>query len=654
MEIDSKEAIVKIKHMQSNIQNGLNSINLNGNLLLQYEKWKTQSSNSFDSLLYISNPFNLNNPGERQYFDETDPDQLVDLELIRMSVFLSESLIEYENSIFDMITKEKNKQNKIDIINSYSLKIQEILNSFELSACTVILKEFADKQAVLYGEGRRIDIYKSFFSLTEILGKRTLNAIFISFTNWRLTKDKRYFKSLIDSIVDYIQTYYYSYNEDPNLQLYQNMDGFLPIKKLQTVYGWIKLIAFHTEGIFTEYQKKKWLYPLDVLVDNTIITNQISKHSMWMYKTIFQKDDNKTVKQKAKCYQSYGIWIKTTDLIYIVANIFQILSELSEDEIKRYHSTKKETLEYYDNTVKIRDQYAKTVFYHKVFYTNAHKYADYRIIEAFEEDSELFSTVIDDTINIISSINNNSIDELLQAKQRFISSLDNRISDQQKEQIEKVVIESADQIKNCIQKLDIYDELYSSVSKDFSLYATHLIQYPKLFSTLVSAEYLYHTYVEGKPANDRFDYSGISIMYYLSLEAFINTLIYKPYFQTHLLNASQDQWKQYVTHKTLFWDKRNKTYKSSCEIGNLGFLLEEIPNKKPLKDFLYASFNISNYDDLVLFGSKLKDISGRRNNAAHGGSIITQEDTIEDKKNVYDNSREYKGMIFELLSILYN
>lgn len=96
MEIDSKEAIVKIKHMQSNIQNGLNSINLNGNLLLQYEKWKTQSSNSFDSLLYISNPFNLNNPGERQYFDETDPDQLVDLELIRMSVFLSESLIEYE------------------------------------------------------------------------------------------------------------------------------------------------------------------------------------------------------------------------------------------------------------------------------------------------------------------------------------------------------------------------------------------------------------------------------------------------------------------------------------------------------------------------------------------------------------------------------
>lgn len=34
MEIDSKEAIVKIKHMQSNIQNGLNSINLNGNLLL--------------------------------------------------------------------------------------------------------------------------------------------------------------------------------------------------------------------------------------------------------------------------------------------------------------------------------------------------------------------------------------------------------------------------------------------------------------------------------------------------------------------------------------------------------------------------------------------------------------------------------------------
>jgi len=55
------------------------------------------------------------------------------------------------------------------------------------------------------------------------------------------------------------------------------------------------------------------------------------------------------------------------------------------------------------------------------------------------------------------------------------------------------------------------------------------MQYPNIFSSLVSAEYLYQQYVEHSAANPNFDYSCISIMYYMSLEVFLNKMVYTPY-----------------------------------------------------------------------------------------------------------------------------
>ena len=54
-----------------------------------------------------------------------------------------------------------------------------------------------------------------------------------------------------------------------------------------------------------------------------------------------------------------------------------------------------------------------------------------------------------------------------------------------------------------------------------------------------------------------------------------------------------------------------------------------------------------------VLGKALKEKAKRRNDAAHGGNYLTYNDVCEDKGNVYDVIKEYKGMILELLMIIF-
>ena len=69
------------------------------------------------------------------------------------------------------------------------------------------------------------------------------------------------------------------------------------------------------------------------------------------------------------------------------------------------------------------------------------------------------------------------------------------------------------------------------------------MKYPKLFNSLVSAEYLYKQYVAGKEPNEQFDYSCISIMYYMALEDFANKLVYIPYAKDVLSGLDDSELK---------------------------------------------------------------------------------------------------------------
>ncbi len=160
-----------------------------------------------------------------------------------------------------------------------------------------------------------------------------------------------------------------------------------------------------------------------------------------------------------------------------------------------------------------------------------------------------------------------------------------------------------------------------------------------------------------------FDYSCISIMYYMSLEDFINKLVFIPYADDVLLTIDRKSvrdkdWKntegkKYVSDFSKFF-LRNGKPKDSCEIGPLGYLFEGVETEEFFKMYLTDRFQIYDFEMVKTFGTKLKDVAQRRNDAAHGGNYLTYEIVRGDRDNVYNTVVDYKGMILELLDIIFH
>ena len=650
-----------ITSMRNNIRDGLQNIEFDGNWLDDYEVWKEKDCNQFQALLTIKDPFNLACVGDRNEFDMSDSKNLRDLDIFCMSLFLSEKLRDTTLQIFNEVRKERMRDRKVARIEKYFDLLKMIIDSRHLSGCIVTLNDLAEKQLVLQGK-RTVDLYGSFFSLREILRKRSVESLYLLLTYWRIKKDRKALKELIASVVDYIQAYFDEFDKDPEMRLYYPLDGLIIVNKLVVIQHWLEIIAFHTDGIFEKYQELKWLMPIDKMADNIIETNQISRCEMMFYKSVFSSDDDKTVQQKAVCNHGYGIWRKTVDVMYIVCDIFQILYNYSEEALRKMNTSKAAMLEGYDNMVKIRDYYTKKVFFHQVYFQIERRYLDSQIMEALEEDAESFSRSIDNVLEFVNAIAGDDIEGLMQAKQKYISNAVDFISGNQEEKLDDLTSQVVEKIKATIQKLDVYDELYGAISGNFDKYASELVKHPQIFSSLVSAEYLYCQYVEGKKPIDNFDYSCISIMYYMALEDFINKLVYIPYSREVLSHIDskdlndkvwqRNEASRYVSSFGKFWSYGK--LKQSCEIGVLGFLFEAIAKEDKFEQWLQQKFSSIDVNTIKAYGSKLKSVSQRRNDAAHGGNYLTYSDVCTDKHNVYDmDVQNFRGMIMELMQLCF-
>ncbi len=651
-----------ITSMRNTIRDGIQNIEFDGNWLDDYETWRAEERNQFEALLTIKDPFNLACVGDREEFDMSDPKNLRDLDIFCMSLFLSEKLRDTTLKIFDEVRKERIRERKVARIEEYFSLLKAIIDSRQLSGCIVTLNDLAEKQMVLQGK-RTVDLYGSFYSLREILRKSSVESLYLLLMYWRIKKDRKSLKELTVSVVDYIQAYFDEFDKDPEMRLYYPLDGLMTVKKLAVIEHWLEIIAFHTNGIFEKYKELKWLMPVDKMADNIIETNQISRCEMMYYKSVFSSDDDKTVQQKAVCNHGYGIWRKTVDVMYIVCDIFQILYNYSEEDLKKMNTSKAAMLEGYDNMVKIRDYYTRKVFFHQVYFQNERRYLDSQIMEALEEDAELIAKSVDDVIGFIDAIAGDDIESMLQAKQNYINSLSDFASKDQEEKLDELTVHVVEKIKDSVRKLDVYDKLYSSVSDDFIEYAAILLQHPQILSSLVSAEYLYRQYVSDQDPNVKFDYSCISIMYYMALEDFLNKIVYIPYADDVLSKIDRSKirnqdWqrndsKEYVSSFSAFWDKY-KRLKRSCEIGVLGHLLEAVQTERYFREYLERRFAGIDVNRVEVYGQALINVAPRRNDAAHGGNYLTYADVCTDKDNVYNTVETYKGMIIELMEICFS
>lgn len=652
-----------ILKMQTDIRAGLSSIETDENWLYKYEEWSQQDRNQFDALLEIKDPFDLSCAGDSHAFDLSSEDAKLDLDIIKMSVFLSETLTNYLQQTLSDLRNERNRENKQILIEQYFGVADAITDCPQLSPSIVTLNGFAEKQMALHGQ-RTVDLYLSFFSLRERLRKSSTESLYLLFTYWRLTRSKKDLKKLVSSLIDYIQTYYYDYDNDPDMNLFRPVDGLMIIKKLEIITGWLERVAFHTEQIAEKYKEMDWMRPVDSLADHIISANQISKYEMLQYKRIFEADDNDTVRKKAVCYHGYAVWIKTVDVMFIVRELYKVINQLPDDELKKMNASKAYILNQYDIMDKIYNRYTSKVFYHKVYYDQERHNIDSLIMETLEDDAKLISESIDNVNEFIDAIAADNIEGLMQAKQMYLFGLKGFTSTEQEEKLEELTVRVTDKIKEIIQKQSLYDNLYATVSDGFKPYAGELMKYPKLFNSLVSAEYLYKQYVEGKEPNEQFDYSCISIMYYMALEDFANKLVYIPYADEVLSKILKNtvkniEWRnnealKYVSSAGFFWDK-NQRLKKSCEIGVLGYLFEAIENEEYFKDYVIKKYPKTDVSAMKKCGGELKKLAPRRNNAAHGGNYLTHADVCTDRTNVYDTSVEkLRGQIMELLGALFD
>lgn len=657
----SKGDQANILAMRESLQEGLQSIKVGENWLEGYKVWKENDLNQFNSLLKTTNPFSLTSVGECYTFDFSSSDDTTDLDVIGMSVFLAEKLRQFTLQVFSDVKKERTRDNKIRHIKEYFDVIDEINRNKQLSGAIVLLNSLAEEQMVLRGS-RLVDLYTCFFSLKENLRKSSAESLYLLFTYWRMTGSVIDLKRLTTSIIDYVQTYFYDYNNDPEMKLFEPLDGLLTIKKLIVIEHWLERIAFHTNGILSKYKNLKWICPTDSMADNIIETNQISGFEMMQYKRIFSSDNDKTVKQKAICNHSYAIWLKTVDVMYVVCDVFQVLNNSSDEKLKLMNTTKESMLEQYDNMMKIRNYYTGKVYFHQVYFELKRNYLNSQIMEALENDASIFSKSIGNVIDFVNAIASDDIDSMLQAKQNYLEDLKDYIVGNQEEELDDLTVQVVDKIKSTVQKLDAYDELYKAISQEFLKYESVLFLHPQIMSSLVSAEYLYQQYVKKRKPNGKFDYSCISIMYYMALEDFVNKLLYIPYSNDVLIKIPKENFSnewiantsgKYVSSFYHFWD-RSKKLKKSCEIGVLGCLLSEISGEIFLKSYMTNIYKNIDIQRVAEYGNKLKKVAPRRNDAAHGGNYLSYNDVCIDKGNVYNTEVEtYKGLILELMEICF-
>ena len=189
--LNTKEYMLK---MQADIRRGLYALDEKDNWLELYEDWSDDKRNQFSSLLMVTDSFNLSCAGDSYFYDSEDSGHMVDLDIMKMSIFLSEHLRALSRDIFEQVRKERNRDKKTLIIESYFTIVDEIVNSHELAGCIVILNDAAEKQMVLQGV-RSVDLYGGFSGpLQELLRKETTESLYLLYTYWRITKTRKNLK----------------------------------------------------------------------------------------------------------------------------------------------------------------------------------------------------------------------------------------------------------------------------------------------------------------------------------------------------------------------------------------------------------------------------------------------------------------------------
>lgn len=318
--------------------------------------------------------------------------------------------------------------------------------------------------------------------------------------------------------------------------------------------------------------------------------------------------------------------------------------------------------------------------------------------EAYRND--VFSDVLKDMISQLTvDIESQNIDQILETKTKIKNEIMGFPDCDEKEQYAIWLDDISDRLSNALIQLckrqdDDYSEFKSEIVS--SLGAKCTILPDSTVDSLTTAEMLYNRYASEKFAEDGFDFSCISALYYQAFEESYNKLIWRGYSDrlnsliigeqkyTDILDAYKGRGidvpdaRGYLDQKArqrgyyVDYANRNRqqtSVSSRCMYKSFAILMENIKNPSSLPKFCDYFAEItgfpnkeSMFNDVVFmtactaFTDGVNASADNRNNASHGGTFVSMEQCSNDKKTVlYDIEtlrNQSIGLIQQLINLI--
>lgn len=317
--------------------------------------------------------------------------------------------------------------------------------------------------------------------------------------------------------------------------------------------------------------------------------------------------------------------------------------------------------------------------------------------------NDAFAGILRDNITeLVSQIEKQDIEGIIETKKRIKKEIFRFPECEGKDQYADWIDEISTRISealvaNCKQDENKYSTVRSSVIENLGSNSSHLPD--TVIDSLTTAELLYEQYATEKYAEEGFDYSCISALYYQAFEDAYNSLIWHGYadmlnslmiddkpFTTILEECRKGKINvkaakgyldpdsfgrgNYVTYPKKH-DKEPKTFvKPHCMYMNFYFLMNKVEDNGVIPKFCdyfakLAAFSnkeemFSDYEFMAAckeLTEGVKKSADNRNNASHGGTFISREQCKSDKKTVLYDLEDVRsisiGLVQQLLSLLF-
>jgi len=322
-----KEANVELKTLFKNVA-----------LEQEYNEWNKIHDKVFERMLIVGeDPYKF--IGElmaASEFDYTKEEDRIFADNIKRALFYVKKIYDDRRKICEQMYHENTSSKKVEIINA--LYFTTVQNYETTNIVHSILQHVATIGMVVWGAYDTFDM-QSWYDLSEALANRyTIEDVYLYFTLWRLTKEKKHIKKALKAADRFIIQYMYAFADMPGAStIREQVENRKIVDKLAII---ISKFLISTKGAEIVFEKATengvWsdeCYVKEINSSN-MITSGCSYYNILITGFFFGEKGEEYVKDKAMLHNTYNVLCKANDILLILCEMARIFDEFSEEEKK--------------------------------------------------------------------------------------------------------------------------------------------------------------------------------------------------------------------------------------------------------------------------------------------------------------------------------